>query len=424
MNKTMKIIKKIFQFIIVLLLSLQIATAQSSEMERDIRIAERILQEMFTYDTEDPIFQIPNLNRVQGEYIPGVGVHFRIGHQPDFRVTALRVRRDTNQERTDFQKIDSDWVEARMLDYFSQYGGQIRGLQPDEQVRLTFSPRNLFIGVVRSGRELDIPRLTMWISSADLQRHTRNNLSADEFRNHVQSYDLTQAEEKQDLVIFASVLETALNNTGSDHLRVSRKPTFEYLPGLGAQYQISVNAGRGFPFVNLQNIARSIDDMNLDNVEIEIDLGDITHSVPDEDVLVQMPRIEMKMDTLRISLQRHADSLRFDMEKFRRDLEDVRIQTDTARRQGEEIRRQFEFRYAERDTVNLEEDVQIFLTELNKAIADYGPTLRSLEGDELLMITVNWAGRNPTTPERTHIRIKKSDLLVGESPEIRHIERD
>ena len=419
----MKIIKKIFQFIIALLLSLQFATAQSSEMERDIRIAERILQELFTYDSETPVFQIPNLNRVQGEYIPGAGVHFRIGHQPDFRVTALRVRRDADQNVSRTQKPDYEWIETRMLEYFSQYGGQLRGLQPDEQVRLTFSPRNLFAGVVRSGRELEIPRMTMWISSADLQRHTRSNLSADEFRNHVQTYDLTQAEEKQDFAIFASVLEEALNNTGSEHLRVSRKPTFEYLPGLGVQYQITVNAGRGFPFVNLQNIARSIDDMNLDNVEIEIDLGDITHSIPDEDMLVRIPRIEMNMDTLRISLQRHADSLRFDAEKLRRDLEDVRIQADEARRQGDEIRRQLEFRFAESDTVDLEEDVQIFMNELKQAIADYGPTLRSLENDELLMITVNWAGRNPTTPERTHIRIKKSDLIAGESPEIRTVER-
>ena len=409
----MKIIKKIFQFIIALLLSFQIATAQNSEMERDIRIAERILQELFTYDSEDAIFQIPNLNRVQGEYIPGAGVHFRIGHQPDFRVTALRIRRDADQESTQRQKIESDWVESRMLEYFSQYGGQIRSLQPDEQIRLTFSPGNLFAGVIHSGRELDIPRVTMWISSADLQRHTRNNLSADEIRNHVQSYDLTQADEKQDLAIFASVLETSLNNTGSEHLRVNRKPTFEYLPGLGVQYQINVSTGRGFPFVNLQNIARSIDNMNLDNVDIDIDLGDITHSVPDEDVLVRIPRIEMNMDTLRISIQRHADSLRFDMEKFRRDLEDVRIQADGARRQGEEIRRQIEFRFAERDTVDLEEDVKRFIEELKKTVIDYGPTLQSLQDDEFLMITVNWSGRNPTVPERTHLRIEKADLPRG-----------
>ncbi len=161
-----------------------------------------------------------------------------------------------------------------------------------------------------------------------------------------------------------------------------------------------------------------IDDTDFGDVQhIEIDLGDITHMLDnDQDSYVHSPTFNFDADSLRISIQKMRDSLRFDSEELRKQLEQIRIQAEEARQQGEDVRRQLEFRFAEQDTLDLSDDVDRFLDELKNTVANYGPTLQSLDENELLMITINWSGRNPTVPERTYLRIKKTDLLRGAEP--------
>jgi hypothetical protein len=36
----------------------------------------------------------------------------------------------------------------------------------------------------------------------------------------------------------------------------------------------------------------------------------------------------------------------------------------------------------------------------------------------MLMITIDWGGRDEDLPERTELRIKKGDLLDGDEPEM------
>lgn len=397
----------------MVLCMVSMAEAQQDRLDRDIRIGERILEEIFTEETEQLPVQLPGMNRVHGEYLPGVGVHYVIGRSGGARAIEVIVRRNRNEDREPADpKITREWLEDRMMEYFTGYARQLRSLPDGEQVRITYSRQphdsDRFFNRDRS----ELPRITAWVTSDDLRRFEDGNLSEDQLRNRVVIHDLSGEEEKRDLAIFGSVLQTALSSTGSEHLRVSRTPSFEYLPGLGVHYQVNIRQGRGF----------AIGDFG--NIEIDLDLENISASIP---------RVIMDMDSLHLSLRQLNDSLRIHSEDLRRYAEEARREAEAAaeearreaeaageeaRRHGVEVRRMYQQAYAEQDTIDLSADVEELMDYLLETIRDYGPTLSSLEDGEMLMITLNWSGRNPTLPEKTQIRITKEDLVSGREPHI------
>jgi hypothetical protein len=420
-------LSKFILFIIALLFCIPSLNAQSDQLNREIRIAERILQEIFTPVPVSGERQmvLPVSRVVEGEYIPGVGVHFKVGQSGARNISIVTHRRGEESD-SDMRTETNESVESRMMEYFTQYAGQLRGLPDNEQVRITFGarttgPRMVFYS--SSGeKQPELPRLTMWATKTDIDRLTRGNLSESQFRSRISKHEISDSQEKRDLNIFASVLEAAMNNTDSEHLNVNRKPAYEYLPGLGAHFHVSVNSGIGFSFANIRGMARHIDSLDLNDIDVQIDLGNISANIAHE-FNFQSPQIEFSNDSLRIAIRGMSDSLRVHANELRGQVEIIREQAEEARKQGEEIQRRVAFTFAERDTVDLTDDAAKLMAELNTAIKDYGSTLSSLGDNEMLMITVNWSGRNPTLPERTHIRISKSDLIRGAEPDIEEIRR-
>lgn len=414
---------KLILFIIALLFCIPSLYAQSDQLDRDIRIAERILQEIFTPVQASGERQIllPASRGVEGEYIPGIGVHFKFA---GLNTQFVYVDRSKNEQLSlSGNIVTREWIEEKTLEYLKNYAPQLRGLSDSEQVRVTYgsasnNPFIIFTGSQRESTETRQPKLTAWVTMADLKQYSSGNLSDSQFKNRVSVTILSEQQEMRDLNIFASVLEAAMNSTDSKHLKVNRKPTYEYLPGLGAHFHVNVNSGVGLFPANIRGMARQIDSLDLDNVDIQIDLGNIPHEFN-----FQSPQIEFRNDSLRVAIRGMSDSLRVHANELRGQVEVIREHAEAARRQGQEIQRQFAISFAERDTVDLTEDTARLMTELKTAIKDYGSTLSSLGDNEMLMITVNWSGRNPTVPDRTHIRISKSDLIRGAEPNIEEIRR-
>lgn len=414
---------KLILFIIALLFCSNTLYAQSEQLDRDIRIAERIIQEIFTpaAASGERHYVLPAVRRVESEYIPGIGVHFRVGQSGAWAMSLTSGNGNGETDQSSNTGTNAS-VENRMLEYLMLYAGQLRGLPANEQVRITFGARSAAPHIVfysASGeRRSQQPGISMWVSKADIDRFAEGNLSENQFKSRISKHEISESQEKRDLNIFASVLEGALNSTDSEYLRVNRKPRYEYLPGLGVHFQVNVNSGMGISLANVRGFASQIDDLNLENVDIKIDLGDIVAGVaPDFDVLAP------PNDSLRIALRKMSDSLRVQSRELRGQVEILRNQAEEARRQGQEIQRQIEFRVAERDTIDLSADAEKIMIEIKAAIKDYGSTLSSLNDNELLMITVHWSGRNTSIPEKTHVRIKKSDMLRGSQPAIEDIRR-
>lgn len=410
----MKTIIKIILIIIAILLGNKNLFAQNTQIDSDIRIAESILEEIFRTSGTGTNVYFHGQKQVQGEYIPGIGVHFRLGSGAPGLSGAFYIERENRNSDTR-NEISREWIEERMLEYYNGYAAQLRSVPDNEQVRITYGSGsgNNWVVIVGQRREnsQSRPKLTAWASMADIKRYASGNLSDSQFRNRLSINDLSEAEEKRDLNIFASVLEASMNSANAEHLRVRRTPTYEYLPGFGAHFNIIVDPGSAFSFGVPANIAVYMDDVDFNDFYFEGNMN------------VDPPRFEFHPDSMNISIQQFADSIRTFSRQVELDTAEIKKHAERARQQAEEMRGRIEMRIAERDTIDLTNDAGLLMNELRQTMRDYGSTLSSLQDNELLVITVNWEGRNRSLPERTRVQITKSDLLRGAEPDIEEIRR-
>ena len=421
----MKTIIKIILIIIAILLGEQQLFAQNAnnQIDSQIRIAESILEEIFKSPESDYRYFLPG-SAVDGEYIPGIGVHFRLAGTRDVAVWNLRREgNNDNENRNTRPAVTREWVEERMLEYFNGYAAQMRGVPDREQVRITYGTdmrnRQIIVIGTRGDQPVNsLPQLTAWATMADIKAYASGNLSERQFRDRLTIQDLNEQEERRDLTIFASVIEGAMNNADTEHLRVRREPAYEYLPGFGAHYHVRVGIGSSsFSFGILEDVAGELDALNaatLEDLDIKIDLKEID---------LDPPSFEFNIDSMAISIQQMSDSMRVYSEGIRIDTARLRQQAEQAREQAEQVRQRFEVRIAERDSVDLSGEAQLMTNELVQTMKDYAGTLSSLEDDQLLIISIHWDGRNPSLPERTQLRINKADLKRGAEPEIEEIRR-
>ena len=132
----MRTIIKIILIIIAILLGEKQLYAQNAQMDSDIRIAERILEEIFRSPDQNSQFYFPGQKAVTGEYIPGMGVHFRINTSQPMVFGFVRDGNGNESEREN--EIDQEWIENKMLEYYEGYAAQLRGIPDNERVRITY----------------------------------------------------------------------------------------------------------------------------------------------------------------------------------------------------------------------------------------------------------------------------------------------
>ena len=416
----MKRLKPTFFILTCLLISITSVQAQNDALQREINIAESILNEIFTSDDQPnfPLFG-DRSGHISTDYIPGYGVHFSVGENISARSLSvsgtIRIEsnsgRDLNEED---HSVTADAVEEKIMEYITEYASAIQSLPDNESVRVSYGLRtgmNRVIAVFSDLEEYtaDIPKLTFVVNGSDLKQHREGQISDDQLVSRVQKTDLSEMDEKRDLNIFASVLESSLNSSVTEQLSVNQKPRYEYLPGLGVHYQVNVSMKSSFNFSGLMDWAKEIDSLNFDDIDIQIDLGDLRSGQDSNGTFIfNMPdsgRFEFNMDTLN-----------FNSEQFQERIAEIRQHSEEMRKRGEQVRSEIEIRMNQQNSVDLTEDVEKIKSVITETIRDYGTTLNSLQNGELLRITLNWRGQNNTMPEKTKIRISKSDLMNGNDP--------
>ena len=389
-------------------------TADRDRIDRDIRIAEGILAELF--DPGDARFSIRggNVRGISGEYIPDYGVHFKIGTNINPRtVQAVVIRGHAQIETSDEPEVNMnrEFVEERFMEYFKEYAPLLRGVPDNEVIRLTFgansSARSIVVHRAAQNRERhSIPSLTAWATVSDIRASSDGNISGTEFEDRITILDLAEQETKRDQEVFSSILETSLNQAELEHIRIRRNPTAEHLPGLGIHYSINASlAGNAF---------------SIDGIEIRTDSLAVRLSGMLEEIGDGLIPIATRLDSIFNRDRRHlsADSLadvyRDSLRESARQMRDLQLD------------RQLFGRAAERETLP-DEEVQAQIDrlheELRRTVTEYGSTLRSLQDDEMLMITVHWSGRHSALPERSELRIRASDLRAGTEPNIETVRR-
>lgn len=396
---------------IVMLIPVSLLFAQDTgeEIERDVRISESILEEMFDVRKNRFVQYHRGADGVSGQYIPGYGIHFRINTALNFKPEAVRVnvtghaQIERAEEPDPDQKMKNDRaiVEERFMDYFKNYASLLRNIPDSEVVRLSFglsssARQGPFFDNHQPGR----PSLTAWARMADIRSFTRGDLAETEFENRIQVQDLSSEETPTDQDVFRSILETALGKSDAEHIHIRRVSGPEYLHDFGLSYQISASLS-GFPFWG----------EGLRDLDIRVDSLATTWSDALQTIGRQLTPMAVRIDSM------------FNPGKYRGETDSlISAYQDSIRESTRSLRLQLEKQNVSDDTVR--EEISSIHDKLSDTVMEYGHTLRSLDDEELLMITIHWNSGHPAIPLRSELRIRKSDLISGKSPEIRVIEKE
>ncbi|MFO7846487.1 MAG: hypothetical protein R6V27_07995 [Balneolaceae bacterium] len=379
----------------------------ADSFDRDIRIAEGIIAELFEPEDSRRPSRGRHIRDVTGRYIPDYGIHFNVG--ATLSPAAVRVvlqghaeiQVDDNSEPQQLQEMGREFVEDRLTDYLKNYASLFRDLPGDEVVRVTVSPyrpgaHSFIVFPGSSDSRRPGVHLTVWASASDIRAYDAGSISEEEFERRIDSIDLTEQEQERDQTVFASILQTALDDV-SDQIRVRQSPVSEYLPGLGLSYRVhaSLRSGSWFNIDNLQ-----INEFKIENDSLSIDLSDIAKDIDFDN----LSSFASRVDSI-FGLQNGSVPSDSQMKSLRELRQQINHQKDTF--SDEEIR----------------EMVDQFHDELIRTLRDYGVTLRSLDDDEMLIVSVFWSGRHAALPQRSELRIRKSDLLNGTRPEIEEYSR-
>lgn len=429
--KTMK--KSILLLVAVFLSLLSMATAQTNEAQqrqRDIKIAEGILAEIFgTAQSQNNAWWDGSYgSNVRGEYVKGYGIHFTITLTYSGRAflrnlnsenETVHIEVQSNNDSASASNLDNtEAVEQKILEYMTKYASLISGLSDDETVRVTYAPNNtntMTWVFVQDGERSETSQsgVSVWAKVSDLKQYRNGNISEQQLRNRINTHVLNGEETYRDFNIFSSVLETALNDADTEHLRVSGKPQMEYLPGLGVRYRVQVSARPSVILNELQMFDGGFE-IHMDSLRMNLDES--------------LKMVEKSLAPLVIKLDSMREIDELSKEERQRFQQELQMQQEEIQAHQNALRKAnspsvYGFRSATEDSLDLSGEADAIMDELLSVIENYGSTLTSLNDDEMLMISVNWSGRSDDLPERTEVRIKKSDLLRGEDPDIEEIER-
>ncbi len=412
--------------LIFLALSFNTVLAQDEALQREMRIAESILGEIFTGEVQSPIpISWARTAHVSSEYIPGYGVHLSAGENissGSIRVSGtVRIERKDGDNETVESRSSSEEIEKKIMEYITQYASTMQSLQEDEVLRISYGLRRATDGSIAifTGLQeytMDIPKLSFVVKSEDLRQHREGRISDEQLMDRVEKQDLSELQDIRDFNIFSTVLEASLNSADTEQLRVNRKPAYDYLPGLGVHFHVNISGRSGFNFAPLFDMAREIDGLDFDDVDINIDLGNISSGESREG------RFSFRIpDSL--GFEFNLDSLNINSEEFQKRMAEVRERSEEMRKRGEEVRSEIEIQMSQQNRADLSADVEKIKSALIETIRDYGSTLSSLQSDELLRITLNWSGRNESLPRQTVVRITKQNLLNGAEPVMEDLSR-
>lgn len=403
---------QLYIFIFTLLLALfsgSLSAQSTGKFDRDIRIAEGIIEELFEADVSSSAFRSRYIRDVNGRYIPGYGIHFRIGANLTPAIIRIvlegqtEVHIDKDPEPGKLRELGLEFVEQRFIEYLKNYAPLFRDLPDEEVVRLTMGPHNYGTGafIVRPGlaeSRRSIANITVWATSSDIRAYDRRSISDEEFKSRVEIVNLGEGKAERDQTVFASILQTSLEEV-SDTIRVRREPLAEYLPGLGLSYQVNASL-RGGSWFDFGDLDIQIEELKIETDSLSINISNMLDEIDFEDIGNIAERIDSAFA---------PNAPRFDPDSMRRSVRQLR---ETVEQQQKTL-----------PDETVRDLVDQFHKALSQTVKDYGPTLQSLGNDEMLLVTVNWSGRHPALPARTELRIQKSDILAGEEPVIEEIRR-
>lgn len=377
----MKALSKInsFIFMLVLIAGLQPAAAQQSNidnnrMNRDINIMENVLREMFktrwsvrgnTVSVSSGDFFMGQDYDIHGTYLPGYGIIFTIPGGPPGFVTFSDAQGKSYSYTFQYgdnkhgEEVNSETITNKIAEFLRDYGSTIGQLGDNDKVMVIYkanSPnQNGWPFQDAESEKSDRQKLStisVLAKKSDLEAYRSGKIGEDTFRKRL---DISRAEAHEknlmDLKVMAKILETAFKDADEKSFRVSGSVDYLKLDNFGALFSFDARYSNGNLF--LEKLAPSADS---------------------EAKMVQIFAAEKKA-------------------RQGKKNEDQSLDKKEAERKQKTVK-------AYKDFVN----------QLKEYLVDYGRTLKSVDSDQRILVSVNFSSRYEEVPERVDIQIRKSTL--------------
>ncbi|MDR9419268.1 hypothetical protein [Gracilimonas sp.] len=276
----------------------------TSRMNRDIKIMENVLGELFKIESESKKqksdapgevrirsisnnFAVSSLgsrgNQVSGNYIPGYGIIFKVPYLLSTNISSISVVKNEGEQSISFyydsdensgdNQVTEETVVQRITNFLKDYAPTIGQLADDEQVTIVYGEKKDSSPTVRifnlSGEkeeetEIDpIPVITVSAKASDLTSLRSGRLSSDNFEDRLLiSKKDGNEKERLDLEVMANILETAFEDgdeTGF-HLVNSNSLSYVTIDGFGVHYTLDMHRGHGLqtlPFGTITSFGQS-----------------------------------------------------------------------------------------------------------------------------------------------------------------------
>lgn len=384
----------LFLSLLVVAVFVQPAGAQTDvdagRMNRDIKIMENILQEMFKtrwsasgrkVHVRSGAFPFGTGRDVRGTYLPGYGVIFTIpGARPAFVIStdaegeiSSFVFQYGNGENDKDSDVTEENVTERIIEFLRDYGPTIGQLQDHEKVMVIFDTRETdshpfyFSQSGDRNKQDHLPTISVVAEKQNLNDYRTGRLTDNQFEERLEISRVDpDVKEKLDLKVMANILETAFKETEEESFRMRGSVQYLNLDNFGAMFSFEARYGRtGWDIFSAMDIL-SADIASLDVVKDKEGRSQVTV-------------------------------------RSKNNGGDRRAELDEKRKQQEE------------EAVNA---YQTFLQNLKEYLVDYGSTLSSIGSDQYILVSVSLSGPTDEIPARLDLQVQKSVLEQADRGDI------
>ena len=343
----------------------------ANRMNRDIRIMENILGELFRTQISpsgtgsNSTFVVSGFGslsprNIRGTYLTGYGVIFMVSNTNFFTYRAASQSGDgavsfyyDGENTGESREVSVESVTERITEFLKDYGSTIGQLKNDENVMVIYgSKSNLdvqFVRLARAGQTTDddektepLPVISVSAKAGDLKGYRTGSINESTFENRV-AVATSEDKEYLDLKVMSNIFQTALREQDEDSFRLSGSVNYLMLDNFGALFSLDVR------FSNRSSFGATV----------------------------------------------------WQVESARRVARDAGIVSSDLDEAEEKI---------EEQKVKAQEAYKELIKNVKEYIVDYGRTLSSLSNEQYLLLSVNVNGRFEEIPERFDVQVKKSVL--------------
>lgn len=355
----------------------------ANRMNRDIRIMENILAEMFKTQIKTPqessvsttsrsfiYLNTSSSGSVQGTYVPEYGTIFMI---PKKNSRNIVIRRNSGEEASVvFQykgnkgeadrAIDRESVIDRITEFLQDYASTIGQLKGEEKVMVIYGTNqesNSLYRVFRysddneeASKEKELPIISVSVKAKDLQDYRSGKINEKTLKDRM-AISESEDKERLDLKVMGNIFKTALTEDEDQqyHLINSQSLSYLYLDNFGALYNLNLHRGH------------DLGSMRSGFFRVQ----ELSDASPKESTSKQA---EIKIKEIKSNLEKEQEEL-----------------TETLKKEYEKL-----------------------LDRTKEFLVDYGRTLNSLANDQHLLVTMNINESIDSIPERVDFQLQKSVL--------------